>query len=100
VLRYQTDPANRDRTKLWRMRAQIKKAWGMTVEEYKAFLASHGNRCGVCQSTEKLGIDHDHETGRKRGVLCKRCNMALGYIKDDIRKAYGLVDYISKRCSQ
>lgn len=42
--------------------------------------------CSICQKPEcniKLAVDHDHETGKVRGLLCKRCNMAIGLLDDD-----------------
>lgn len=52
------------------------------------------NACQVCGSDKKLCIDHDHESGRVRGVLCDNCNKALGHAKDDIETLKGLVSYL------
>jgi hypothetical protein len=37
--------------------------------------------CGICRSTQNLVRDHDHDTGRCRGWLCRRCNIAFGYVE-------------------
>lgn len=58
--------------------------YGLTTEELEAMRAAHAGRCAICGKTpEKLHIDHDHQTGRVRGLLCPRCNKALGFVEDD-----------------
>lgn len=46
--------------------------------------------CQICGDTDRLNIDHDHETNIIRGVLCNRCNLGIGFLKDNpylLRKA-------------
>jgi hypothetical protein len=61
--------------------------------------------CAICGTTENPGgrsragvfhIDHDHETGRVRGLLCSRCNTALGYMDDDPTKLRDAADYLER----
>lgn len=63
------------------------KAYGITLEEYRGTLNNQGGGCAVCTSTTSRGgralaIDHDHNTGKIRGILCSDCNTALGLLKD------------------
>ncbi len=56
------------------------KGLGITDEGYAAMLAEQGGGCAICGSTPKtrrLHVDHDHASGRVRGLLCHRCNRAL-----------------------
>lgn len=61
---------------------------GLTSEQYIEMLDSQGHRCGICQSPDwggKAGvpnIDHDHATGRVRGLLCNPCNLGIGLLGD------------------
>lgn len=60
--------------------------YGLTGEQYDSLAASQSGRCAICRrpATEKrLSVDHDHDTGSVRGLLCHRCNMGLGYFLDD-----------------
>jgi hypothetical protein len=43
----------------------------------------HGERCAICATYGDLVIDHDHQTGRVRGLLCNNCNLALGLLGDN-----------------
>lgn len=62
---------------------EIKRKYGLTWDEYQALLILQDNRCALC-STETPGgqgswhVDHNHETGDIRGLLCHRCNTSLG----------------------
>ena len=53
---------------------------GLSVEDYDAMLAAQGGVCAICGNppkTRRLDVDHDHKTGKVRGLLCHRCNRAL-----------------------
>lgn len=60
----------------------LKGLYGLTPAAYDDMLAGQGGGCAVCSSTESLVVDHNHETGEVRGILCSRCNSALGLLKD------------------
>jgi hypothetical protein len=66
-----------------------KRRYGITREDYNLLLGSQKNCCAICK-TETVGrnhtyfhVDHDHNTGRVRGLLCDKCNRGLGYFEDD-----------------
>lgn len=56
--------------------------YGLTEADLKRMLADQMGVCPICQSTRPEHVDHDHETGRVRAVLCFNCNAALGMFKD------------------
>ena len=61
------------------------------------YSASDGN-CEICQrpSKRRLALDHDHETGRLRGLLCMFCNTALGKFRDDPAVLQRAIDYLKR----
>lgn len=74
------------------LRSQNLRQYGMTPEEYDAMLAQQGGGCALCGAEKghngtSLAVDHCHRTGKIRGLLCTKCNTALGHFGDD---AYGL----------
>ena len=73
----------------------------MSLEEFEAILKSQGYACGVCRSQIPRGkglwhVDHDHRTGKIRGLLCHYCNLALGHFKDDERVMQEAIQYLLK----
>jgi hypothetical protein len=61
-----------------------------------AFLERCGNVCEACGTRASLCLDHDHETGRARGILCNACNSALGLLKDSAQRLDGLLAYVRR----
>ena len=70
---------------------------GMTIEIYEAMLAEQGGRCLICKDQPDpmaLAVDHCHETGRVRGLLCRGCNVGLGHFTDDPERLRAAADYL------
>lgn len=70
--------------------------YGISVEEYNALFASQDGKCAICGTDQpggrryRLAVDHCHDTGKVRGLLCNNCNLGLGKFNDDpdlLRKA-------------
>ncbi|MFJ9710628.1 endonuclease VII domain-containing protein [Streptomyces sp. NPDC101234] len=73
----------------------FKRKYGLTEVERAALIASQQGVCCICLSAPAVHVDHCHETGRVRGVLCFSCNAALGQFKDQpevIRRAAAYVE--------
>ena len=72
-----------------RKRYKLLKRYGLTEQEYDQLLQQQDGHCALCPATtylpgrnERLGVDHDHKSGKVRGLLCQPCNLMLGYAKD------------------
>ena len=63
-------------------RDHLRKSYGLTESEVVEILTSQDGLCAICQSAPAIHIDHDHRTGAVRGMLCFRCNAALGQLGD------------------
>ena len=59
-----------------------KSIYGISEEEYRAMYEACGGRCSICRGDRKLVIDHCHDSGRVRGLLCDNCNRGIGLIGD------------------
>jgi Recombination endonuclease VII len=75
---------------------ELRKKYGITIDEYEALLATQGGHCAVCPATEGLDVDHSHETGKVRGILCGPHNRALGLLGESPLVLLKLVDYVRK----
>lgn len=75
---------NAERTKFAREVERFR-LYGITKQEYEVLLQNSGNRCGICAKPFKVTphIDHDHTSGKVRGLLCGSCNRGIGYLQDD-----------------
>lgn len=71
------------------------RTYDISLSQVIAILEEFDNKCAVCSSTERLVIDHCHETGRVRGVLCGKCNSALGFVDDSTERLGDLIDYLT-----
>lgn len=81
-------------------RAQHLREYGLTIDEYNALFEKQHGKCAICggdgsgSKNDKLYIDHDHNTGRVRGLLCGRCNFALGHFDDDVERMKQAILYL------
>lgn len=73
---------NPEKRKETQRKAIIKHKYGITVEEYETFLESQNDACKLCTAKHDLCIDHDHETNKVRGILCRPCNFFLGQVEN------------------
>lgn len=91
--KWQTE--NPERFNYLQKRGVFKRAYGERgVELYELRISGKG-ACENCGDSENLHIDHNHVTGEVRGLLCHRCNTALGLLKEDTERIEGLVRYLN-----
>jgi Recombination endonuclease VII len=70
------------------VKARLVREYGITLDDYNRILASQGGGCAICEDVvgatrrPRLYVDHCHETNTVRGILCHRCNVALGLMAD------------------
>jgi hypothetical protein len=76
----------------------LKRNYGITLEEYNTILISQNGKCAICQEEkdETLAVDHNHETGFVRGLLCRHCNHVVGFAKDNITILNRTISYLEK----
>ena len=83
---------------------QLKHRFGISVEEYEQMLVAQSGGCAICGCVNvderRLAVDHDHKTGRIRGLLCHHCNVVLGHVNDSPARLRQLIAYIKKHSEQ
>lgn len=79
-------------------RYELKKKYGITPEIYLEMLDRQGGVCALCKKPgdgKALCVDHDHASGKVRGLLCHSCNVALGLLKDDAEVLRRAIEYLA-----
>lgn len=73
-----------------------KRKLGITKENYIELLEEQKGVCSICKQTctKSLAVDHDHTTGKIRGLLCNSCNRGLGYLKDSVAILKAATSYL------
>ena len=74
----------------------LERTYGITDIDYDAMKKKQGGLCLLCEKKKKLVVDHCHETGRVRGLLCIACNLALGKLGDTQLSLQKAVDYLGE----
>lgn len=100
------EKANPEKVQDGRLRA----TFGITLLEYNQRLLAQDGVCAICKRPEwkyhspkgklrALAVEHDHKTGKVRGLCCGRCNSVLGYVEDDPLLLLALADYLRRNGS-
>ncbi len=84
---------NRDKMSFSKKKSMLKKKFGLSIEQYEDILLKQDGVCAICFRPElssnrisgrpdSLCVDHNHKTGKMRGLLCRRCNRSIGLFDD------------------
>jgi recombination endonuclease VII len=81
---------------------RLRTKYGITHSDYMRIFNEQEGRCAVCEKVSEvvLHVDHDHQTGEVRGLLCRRCNLSLGYLRDSPYNAVGAARYLMRAIQQ
>jgi hypothetical protein len=87
----------------------LKRCYGITLNEYNEMLEKQNGKCAICGTTETKGrksgrgggadvfaVDHCHDTGDVRGLLCHSCNRAMGLLGDNTHILQSMIEYLYK----
>jgi Recombination endonuclease VII len=99
------DPTRLVKNQVSRREYYLGRNYRMAHQDYEDMLQRQNGVCLICgrADTQKdpvatvklLVVDHDHKTGKVRGLLCSKCNLAVGLLDDDVERAQGLVEYLN-----
>jgi len=91
---------NKERHNTYVRRHAYRAKYGISLEKYEEMCKEQNGVCAICHKPEsqkkRLAIDHDHETGLVRALLCNSCNAAIGFLQDDIGIASNALAYLTK----
>lgn len=75
----------------------LKRRYGLSTSERQQVYASQGGLCVICRDAPAAHVDHDHNTGHVRGLLCFNCHAGLGQFKDSTDLLAATADYLNVR---
>lgn len=78
---------------------RLRREFGISLTEFERMFAAQGKRCAICRTDTDLSqkmwhTDHDHATGKVRGILCHNCNTGLGMFRDNTASLFRAADYL------
>lgn len=85
-------------------KSNLKHKYDLSIEEYENMNKEQNGLCAICNKPQysappfitKLVVDHDHKTNKVRGLLCNKCNQALGLFQDNIENLKNAVKYLQR----
>jgi hypothetical protein len=79
----------------------LKRAYNLTAEEFTYLVMEQGGVCGICGLVpSSLFVDHNHQTGEVRGLLCQKCNSGIGFLGDSLEGLEKAINYLKKTDSK
>jgi hypothetical protein len=88
---------NLERCKVRDRSAHLRRTYGLDAQGFDSLLASQSGGCGICGKLKaKMCVDHCHQTGTIRGILCGACNTAIGNLGDNVEGVTRALYYLQK----
>jgi len=89
---YEQRPAVKKRKSEYRLKC----LYNITPKKYREMILLQENKCGICniKLTKVINIDHCHKTGIVRGILCRNCNLGLGFFNDNVDSLRRAINYL------
>jgi hypothetical protein len=93
------NPINNPKNADYRWERILQRKYGITAEDYSYMLEQQQGGCAICfqenPTGNRLAVDHNHDTGEVRGLLCSRCNTGLGQFGDNVDNLEAAIDYLN-----
>jgi len=90
---------NAEKNNAYNTKSKLKNRYNITVDDYELMQSNQDGLCAICKAPptrRRLAVDHCHQSNRIRGLLCDRCNLALGMLNDDLNIVEGIKNYLKK----
>lgn len=93
----------KEKKHIWAREYNLFKRYGITLEWWNDKVTAQGNRCIICDAKPegkgnryRLHLDHNHDTGENRDLLCANCNLAVGNVRENPEIARKVADYLER----
>lgn len=90
---------NRERIAAVNRRAYLQRKYGLSPDDFEFLVVAQGGKCRICEAAEgeKLHVDHHHDSGLVRGLLCGKCNKAIGLLDEDPQLFEAATSYLREK---
>lgn len=83
----------------------LQRNFNMSLADKKKMIEQQNDACGICKKafegkTKEQHVDHCHTTHKVRGILCQKCNAALGLVKESVTTLYNMIDYVKHHAKE
>ena len=80
------------------LRSNLRRLYGLTLEAYTEMAKEQGGMCAICHKlpNRALDVDHNHETGKVRQLLCSNCNTLIGLADENVETLQAVIDYLTQ----
>lgn len=99
--------AYRSRTPGFHRKHNLRQRYGLTYDDFHSILHTQNYSCAICEveishgleyrTNRSVAVDHNHDTGEVRGILCSKCNLMLGHARESTEILYKSIVYLSER---
>jgi hypothetical protein len=90
---------NPEKRRVIMQKENYKRRYGLTIEQKQELIDKQNSKCAICKDdlkhTHNVCVDHNHETGSVRGILCRKCNLGIGHLQDSITVLKAAIKYLS-----
>lgn len=73
---------------------RLRSWYGISKADYDKMFIEQKGKCKICNNVRKLSVDHDHDTLKVRGLLCSKCNIAIGLLEENISSLNNAIGYL------
>lgn len=91
---YKKEYDNRPESKILARKAHLLRQYNLNYSTYLDLLNKQNNLCSICKQEKQLYVDHNHETGEVRGLLCHKCNSGIGMLEDNPELTQRATEYL------
>ena len=94
--KYEIGEEKKERASTRNFEASLKTKYGISIDQHNELLVMQNCVCGICGGVDnaRLAVDHDHSSGRVRGLLCRGCNIGIGNFKENVDVMNKAVEYL------
>ena len=86
----------RNRSPEQKRNQKLRESYGISLNQYNDMVKIQNGKCAICRCNERLVVDHNHDSGQVRELLCHGCNSGIGFFKENVDNLLKSIEYIKR----